>query len=89
MQQEAELLRAESDYQTFLTENPEFKTDKALRSEVQALLERNPQLDLETAYWAAKGKRRRGKGSAAGLDKARPEADPKRPRRSRPPPLGA
>jgi predicted ATP-grasp superfamily ATP-dependent carboligase len=64
MQQEAELLRAESDYQAFLTENPDFKTDKALRSEVQALLESNPQLDLETAYLAVQGKRARsGKGA--------------------------
>lgn len=64
MQQEAELLRAESDYQSFLTDNPDFKTDKALRSEVQALLEGNPQLDLETAYLAAQGKRARsGKGA--------------------------
>lgn len=64
MQQEAELLRAESDYQAFLTENPEFKTDKALRSEVQALLESNPQLDLETAYLAVQGKRAKsGKGA--------------------------
>jgi hypothetical protein len=43
-----------------------------LRSEVQSLLERNPNLDLETAYWAAKGKQ--GKGSTAGIDKARREA---------------
>ncbi len=64
MQQEAELLRAESDYQAFLTENPEFKTDKVLRSEVQALLESNPQLDLETAYLAVQGKRAKsGKGA--------------------------
>lgn len=64
MQQEAELLRAESDYQAFLAENPDFKTDKALRSEVQALLESNPQLDLETAYLAVQGKRAKsGKGA--------------------------
>ena len=64
MQQEAELLRAESDYQTFLTENPDFKADKALRSEVQALLEGNPQLDLETAYLAVQGKRAKaGRGA--------------------------
>ena len=58
MQQEAELLKAESDYHSFLSENPDFKTDVGLRSEVQSMLEKNPQLDLETAYWAAKGKQR-------------------------------
>ena len=63
MQQEAELLKAESDYNAFLGSNPDFKTDTALRSEVQALLEKNPSLDLETAYWAAKGKQ--GKMSTA------------------------
>lgn len=72
MQAEAELLKAEADYNSFLSANPDFKTDNVLRSEVQNLLERNPTLDLETAYWAAKG--RQGKGSAAGLDKARREA---------------
>ncbi len=72
MQAEAELLKAEADYNSFLSANPDFKTDTALRSEVQSLLERNPALDLETAYWAAKG--RQGKGSSAGLDKARRDA---------------
>jgi hypothetical protein len=57
MQQEAELLKAESEYQGFLAANPDFKTDQALRADVQALLEKNPALDLETAYWAAKGRR--------------------------------
>lgn len=56
MQQEAELLKAENDYSNFLSENPDFKTDTGLRSEVQSLLEANPSLDLTTAYWAAKGK---------------------------------
>jgi hypothetical protein len=72
MQQEAELLKAEADYNSFLSANPDFKTDTALRSEVQNLLERNPNLDLETAYWAARGKQ--GKGSTPGIDKARREA---------------
>ena len=56
MQQEYEVMQAEDNYKAFLTEHPEFKTDTALRSEVQHLLENNANLDLETAYWAAKGK---------------------------------
>ena len=66
MQQEAELLKAENDYSNFLAENPDFKTDVGLRSEVQSLLEANPSLDLTTAYWAAKGKQAKlGKAPAA------------------------
>lgn len=56
MQQEYEVMQAEDNYKAFLSENPDFKTDTALRSEVQHLLESNANLDLETAYWAAKGK---------------------------------
>jgi hypothetical protein len=74
MQQEAELLKAEADYNSFLTSNPDFKTDTALRSEVQNLLELNPNLDLETAYWAAKGKQGKQSAGNQGLDKARKEA---------------
>jgi hypothetical protein len=75
MQQEAELLKAEADYNSFLTSNPDFKTDTALRSEVQNLLELNPNLDLETAYWAAKGKQGKGRNAGTeGLDRARKEA---------------
>lgn len=56
MRQEYEVASAQDAYQSFLAENPDLKTDTALRSEVQALLEGNPNLDLETAYWAAKGR---------------------------------
>lgn len=56
MQQEYEVMQAEDSYKSFLAEHPEFETDTALRSEVQHLLENNASLDLETAYWAAKGK---------------------------------
>ena len=72
MQQEAELLKAENDYNSFLVENPDFKTDQDLRAEVQNLLEKNPALDLTTAYWAAKGKQ--GKFKAP----AKTEADSRR-----------
>ncbi|NBS71248.1 hypothetical protein EBT31_20415 [bacterium] len=57
MKREYEVMAAEESYQSFLSKNPDFKTDKALRAEVQALLEASPSLDLETAYYAAKGKR--------------------------------
>ncbi len=56
MQREYEAMAAEEDYQKFLTAHADFKTDTDLRSEVQHLLEQNDALDLETAYWAAKGK---------------------------------
>jgi len=57
MEREYLTLQAEDSYQTFLRDNPDFKTDEALRKDVQGLLEGNEQLDLETAYWAAKGRR--------------------------------
>lgn len=56
MQQEYETMAAEDSYNSFLQAHPDFKEDQALRSEVQHLLEGNDALDLETAYWAAKGK---------------------------------
>jgi len=56
MQREYEQMAAEDSYQAFLVEHPEFKTDTDLRNEVQLLLEGNSSLDLETAYWAAKGR---------------------------------
>jgi len=56
MQQEYEVMAAEDSYKSFVSEHPEFASDTALRSEVQKLLEGNKSLDLETAYWAAKGR---------------------------------
>lgn len=55
MQAEYEQLAAEEAYSSFLSEHEDLKTDTALRSEVQRMLEANEHLDLETAYWAAKG----------------------------------
>jgi hypothetical protein len=63
VQREYEARQAEQSYQGFVEEHPEFQTDEGLRGEVQSLLEANEALDLETAYWAAKG--RRGKVEAA------------------------
>jgi hypothetical protein len=59
MQAEYETMQAEDDYQRFVSEHPDFESDNALRSEVQHLLESNESLDLETAYWAARGKKSR------------------------------
>ena len=59
MEAEYRAMAAEDDYQQFLTAYPDFQTDTDLRSEVQKILEGNEALDLETAYWAAKGKQSR------------------------------
>ncbi len=59
MQQEYQTMQAEDSYKSFLSSHPDFEGDQALRSEVQNLLEGNDGLDLETAYWAAKGKQAR------------------------------
>ena len=64
MQQEYQTMQAEDNYKTFLSNHPDFESDKGLRSEVQHLLENNASLDLETAYWAAKGKQSRMKAQA-------------------------
>ena len=74
MQDEYEVKAAEDQYNSFLSENPDFKSDAGLRSEVQRMLESNPSLDLETAYWAAKG---RGAKLAAAKAKADAEAEAK------------
>jgi len=54
-------MAAEDSYRAFLAEHPDFKTDQGLRDEVQGMLEANANLDLETAYWAAQGRRSRQK----------------------------
>ena len=64
MEQEYKVMQAEDSYKAFLSEHPEFQTDQTLRAEVQNLLETNGALDLETAYWAAKGKQTKAKASA-------------------------
>ena len=61
MEQEYQVMQAEDSYRTFLAEHPDFKTDQGLRDEVQTMLEANSSLDLETAYWAAQGRRSRQK----------------------------
>ncbi len=76
MRREYEQVRAEEGYNTFLAEHADLKTDIGLRSEVQLLLEANTVLDLETAYWAAKGKQaRQAAAKATESDKARRSAE--------------
>lgn len=65
MQQEYEVQQAEQAYNTFLAEHPDFETDQALRSDVQAMLESNTSLDLETAYWAVMGRRKQAAAAEA------------------------
>jgi len=69
MQAEYEQMAAQDNYKAFLQQHPDFETDTGLRSEVQHLLENNEALDLETAYWAAKGKA--AKAEAAKASEAR------------------
>ena len=80
MQQEYETMAAEDSYNNFLQAHPDFKEDQALRSEVQHLLEGNEALDLETAYWAARGRR----PSCSGR-RTPPARRPSAPPGSRPP----
>jgi hypothetical protein len=61
MEMEYQTMQAEDSYRTFVSEHPDFKTDQGLRDEVQGMLEANANLDLETAYWAAQGRRGRVK----------------------------
>jgi len=76
MKREYEVMAAEENYQSFLSEHPEFKSDKELRSEVQKLLEANTALDLETAYYAAKGRMSKAQAAKeAEAAKARRAAD--------------
>lgn len=58
MEQEYHSMKAEDSYNSFLGEHPDLKTDEGLRTDIQAMLEANEALDLETAYWAAKGRRK-------------------------------
>lgn len=76
MKREYEQVRAEESYNSFLAEHSDLKSDTGLRSEVQHLLEANASLDLETAYWAAKGKQARlAAAKVAETDKARRAAE--------------
>jgi hypothetical protein len=66
MQRQHQQAQAQAAYQSFVEQHPELKTDAEVRAEVRAELERNPRLDLETAYWAVQGRRSK---AAAELDR--------------------
>ena len=70
MQAEYEQMAAQDNYKSFLQNHPDFETDTGLRSEVQHLLESNSSLDLETAYWAAKGKAAKAEAAQASETRA-------------------
>jgi len=56
MEQEYHSMKAEDSYKSFLSEHPDLEDNEALRGSVQELLEANQSLDLETAYYAVKGR---------------------------------
>ena len=58
MEQEYHSMKAEDSYNSFVNEHPDLQTDEGLRGDIQTMLEANESLDLETAYWAAKGRRK-------------------------------
>jgi len=57
IEQEHKQAQAKQEYQGFLEKNPDLKTDPEVRKEVYEALKKNPALDLESAYYAVKGKR--------------------------------
>jgi len=57
IEQEHKQAQAKQEYNAFLDKNPDLKTDPEVRKEVYAALQKNPGLDLESAYYAVKGKR--------------------------------
>ena len=89
MQAEYEQMAAQDNYKSFLQNHPDFESDTGLRSEVQHLLEVNSSLDLETAYWAAKGKQAKSAAAQASETRAAKrraakEAAAKNPRKDPP-----
>jgi hypothetical protein len=65
MEQEYHSMKAEDSYKSFLSEHPDLENDEALRGSVQELLEANQSLDLETAYYAVKGRMKTAEREAA------------------------
>lgn len=57
IEQEHKQAQAKQEYHAFLEKNPDLKADPEVRKEVYAALKKNPSLDLESAYYAVKGKR--------------------------------
>ncbi len=56
LEQEHKQAQAKQEYHGFLEKNPDLKSDPALRKEVYETLQKNPSLDLESAYYAVKGR---------------------------------
>jgi hypothetical protein len=71
MQRQHQAQQARANYETFMDAHPELRTDTELRAEVRRELERNQALDLETAFWAVKGRRLQGRAAQEKADKAR------------------
>ena len=57
MEREHKQAAARQKYDTFLDKHPDLKTDDGVRKEVFEALKANPGLDLQSAYYAAKGRR--------------------------------
>jgi hypothetical protein len=57
IEQEHKQAQAKQEYHSFLDKNPDLKADPEVRKEVFEALKKNPGLDLESAYYAVKGKR--------------------------------
>lgn len=57
IEQEHKQAQAKQEYHSFLERNPDLKTDPEIRKEVYTALQKNPALDLESAYYAVKGRR--------------------------------
>lgn len=57
LEQEHQQAQAKQEYASFLERNPDLKSDTELRKEVYATLQKNPSLDLESAYYAVKGRK--------------------------------
>jgi hypothetical protein len=56
MQEEVEVSRRKAELTQFKTDHPDLTQDPDIKKEVIAHLKANPDMRLETAYWAARGK---------------------------------
>lgn len=57
LEREHKQAQARQKYDTFLDAHPDLKTDPEIRKEVYDSLQKNPGLDLQSAYFAVKGRR--------------------------------
>jgi hypothetical protein len=56
IEQEHQKAQARQNYESFLDQHPDLKTDETVRGEVYKALQDNPNLDLASAYYAVKGR---------------------------------